>query len=318
MSIDSFLKLVEIQTKVASVIPFLLGTLYALYRFDTFNFKNFLLMLVSLLCIDMATTAINNYQDFKRANKKYGYGYETHNAIVKYNLKESTVVATIITLLTIATVFGVLLFLNTNFIILLLGAISFAIGVLYSFGPVPISRTPFGEIFSGGFMGFIIPFIALYIHVFDQNLLTIFLQDGVVNLGINLMEIIYIFLMSLPVATGISNIMLANNICDIEDDIENKRYTLPIYIGKEKALGLFKVLYYLGYVSLIILLILRVAPLVSILVLFTFVLVNKHIELFYKEQTKKNTFIFAVKNFVIMNAALVLTIGIAVIIKYAI
>ncbi|MGE5633160.1 MAG: hypothetical protein ACM3TR_19000 [Caulobacteraceae bacterium] len=84
MTLVSFLKLVEIQTKVASVIPFLLGTFYALYRFNRFNLSNFIIMFVSLICFDMATTAINNYIDYKKAHKIHGYNYESHNAIVSY------------------------------------------------------------------------------------------------------------------------------------------------------------------------------------------------------------------------------------------
>lgn len=315
MTIDSFLKLVEIQTKVASIIPFLLGTFYAVYRFDTFNLKNFLLMLVSLLCIDMATTAINNYQDFKKAKKKHGYGYESHNAMVSHNLKESTALAVIFILLGTAIVFGLLLFLNTNITVLILGVVSFGIGVLYSFGPIPISRTPFGEIFSGGFMGFIIPFIAIYIHVFDLNVVNIAFDGGRISLDINLLEMLFIFLISLPATVGISNIMLANNICDIEDDIENKRYTLPIFIGKNSSLKIFRALYYIGYIALIILLVLGVAPLVTAITLVTFVLVNKHIKLFYEKQSKKDTFIVAVKNFVVMNMTFVVTFAVALIIK---
>lgn len=315
MNIKSYLKLVEIQTKVASVIPFLLGTFYAFYRFNTFNLLNFLLMFASLLCIDMATTAINNYQDFKNANKKQGFGYESHNAIVSYNLKESTVIATILILLISATTFGVLLFLNTNIMVLILGGISFAIGVLYSFGPVPISRTPFGEIFSGSFMGLIITFIAIYIHVFDKNLLNIVLQGGMLNIKVNILEILYIVLISMPAAVGIANIMLANNICDIEDDIENKRYTLPIYIGKDNALKVFKALYYIGYTALILLLIMKALPLITGITVATLVIVNNHIKLFYEKQTKKDTFVLAVKNFAIMNVTLVITLVLAVIIK---
>ncbi|MDF2674194.1 MAG: 1,4-dihydroxy-2-naphthoate polyprenyltransferase, partial [Clostridiales bacterium] len=240
MTFKSFLKLVEIQTKVASVIPLFLGSIYALFRFNTFNLKNFIFMFLSLICFDMATTAINNFQDFKSANRKYGFGYESHNAIVKYNLKESSVLATILILLGLAITFGFLLFLNTNFVVLILGAISFIIGVSYSFGPIPISRTPFGEVFSGGFMGFMIPFIAIYIHVFDSNLLNISIQGGLLNVQINILELLYIFLISMPAIVGIANIMLANNLCDIEDDIENKRYTLPIYIGKDNGLKVFK------------------------------------------------------------------------------
>lgn len=71
MSLESFLKLVEIQTKVASVIPFALGTLYTVYHFGIFNPKNFIIMFISLLSFDMVTTAINNYYDYKRANNAH-------------------------------------------------------------------------------------------------------------------------------------------------------------------------------------------------------------------------------------------------------
>lgn len=316
MSIKGFLKLVEIQTKVASMFPLLIGTFYCIYRYGAFNAKNFLFMFVSLLCFDMTTTAINNYFDYKRANKRSGYGYERHNGIVKYNLKESWVIATIFILLTIAVIFGILLFLNTNYVVLILGMISFAVGILYSFGPVPISRTPFGEVFSGGFMGLLIPFISIYIHVSDSNIINGALQGGGLSLQMNLIEIIYIMLLSMPAAAGIANIMLANNICDIEDDIENKRYTLPIYIGKDNALLVFKTLYYIGYISLAVLLYLGGVPITSVLVLITFIIINKNIKLFFKVQTKKDTFVLAVKNSVIINGSLVVALALAVVIKY--
>jgi len=263
----------------------------------------------------MCTTAINNYIDYKTANKKEGYGYESHNAIVRDNLKESTVLLTIFILLTIAIVFGILLYLNTNIDVLIIGIISFMIGILYTFGPVPISRTPFGEIFSGGFMGIIIPFLAVYIHNFDQNMITLNTQSGILSLSFDYLKILKIILISLPAAVGIANIMLANNICDIEDDIENKRYTLPIYIGKKKSLVIFKVLYYIGYIAIIFALIYKILPLTSILVLLTFIIVQKNIMIFAKTQSKKDTFVLSVKNFVILNFTLVLSLGLALIIN---
>ncbi len=314
MSIKSYFKLVEIQTKVASVIPFLLGSFYALYRFKTFNTLNFVLMFLSLICVDMCTTAINNYMDFKKASKRYGFGYESHNAIVRDNIKESNVVATIFILMSLAILFGIILFLKTNYIVLFLGMFSFIIGIAYSFGPVPISRTPFGEIFSGGVMGFIIPFLAAYIHVFDINIINIFIEGGMLRIDMNIAEVFNILLVSMPSIVGIANIMLANNICDMEDDMANKRYTLPIYIGKDNALRLFKALYYIGYLAIIVLLVLRTAPLVSLLNLGTYIVINKNIKLFFEKQTKKDTFVVGVKNFVIMNTALVVTIAIGVLI----
>lgn len=311
MKISSFLKLVEIQTKAASMIPFTLGTMYALYRYNSFILKNFLLMLVSLLCVDMATTAINNYMDFKKAKTKQGFGYEIHNAISRDNLRKSHVIAVIFILFAIATASGIVLFLNTSVVVLALGAVSFFVGILYSFGPIPISRTPFGEIFSGFFMGCIIPFIAVYIHVFDQGLLSISLNHRMLDISLDMVGTVHILLLTVPAATGIANIMLANNICDIEEDIKNKRYTLPIFIGRNNSLKVFRALYYAGYLSLAVLLAIRAVPLISVLTFGTLFMVEKNIRTFYIKQTKKDTFVLAVKNFVVVNGALVLTIGAA-------
>ncbi|HYE10997.1 MAG TPA: 1,4-dihydroxy-2-naphthoate polyprenyltransferase [Patescibacteria group bacterium] len=309
MSLVSFLKLVEIPTKVASVIPFTLGTLYSIYHFGRFNLRNFIILFIALISFDMVTTAINNYYDYKKAHKTHGYGYESHNAIVKYNLKESTVLFTIFSLLAVASVFGFLLFLNTTPVTLLLGALSFAVGILYSFGPIPISRTPLGEILSGLFMGFIIVFISIYAHVYDMGFVNLAFEVNMLGLSFNLKEVIYIFLLSIPTVNGIANIMLANNICDIEEDLENRRYTLPIYVGREKALSIFKALYYIAYIDLIVLLAFGITPVTTVVTLFTFIPVNRNISSFYKNQSKKDTFILAVKNFLIINAMQVLAIG---------
>ncbi len=309
MSIISFLKLSEIQTKVASVIPFSLGTVYALYRFNQFNMKNFILMFISLIVFDMTTTIINNYYDYKKAVKKYGYGYEVHNAIVNYGIKERTVKITIIFMLLIAIVTGILLFLNTSVVVLLIGMLSFLIGILYSFGPVPISRTPLGELFSGLTMGFFITLLSAYIHVVDLNIISILFKHGLVSLQFNLREMTLIFLISIPPIMGIANIMLANNICDIEDDKENNRFTLPIYIGKINALKVFKFAYYFVYFDIIILILLRIVPFISIISLLTFIPVYKNIKTFEEKQLKAETFVLAVKNFVLVNIVYVLMIG---------
>ncbi|MCR1952113.1 1,4-dihydroxy-2-naphthoate polyprenyltransferase [Clostridium sp. DSM 100503] len=309
MRIGSFLKLVEIQTKVASVIPFLLGTFYALYRYDNFNIKNSIIMFLSMIIFDMTTTAINNYMDYAKAVKKEGYGYETHNAIVSYNLNPRVVRITIYFMLILATALGLLLVKNTNIIVLLIGAISFVIGITYSFGPIPISRTPFGEIFSGLAMGFIITFLTIYIHIFDSEILSInFTNLNNISINFNILELIYIFIVSLPAITGISNIMLANNICDIDEDIVNKRYTLPIYIGKENALKVFKWLYYIGFIAIVVGVLLRILPVVSIVTLLVLKVIKGNINKFNKLQTKKDTFVLAVKNFVVMNVVYALTV----------
>jgi 1,4-dihydroxy-2-naphthoate octaprenyltransferase len=313
MTIGSFFKLVEMQTKAASVIPFAIGTCYAVYRFDAFDTSNFFLMLISLLAIDMATTAINNYQDYKKAYVRHGFGYESHNAIVRYSLGEGTVKAAIAVLLSIAVLFGFLLFLQTDLTVLAVGGASFLFAVVYSVGPVPISRTPFGELFSGGFMGFVIPFLAVHIHVARDTIAYISIEGWRLAGELDLTEAFLLFLVAMPAMTGIANIMLANNICDMEDDLENRRYTLPIMIGREKALKVYTLLYAAGGAAVIAAVILETLPLITLAVLAAVLPVRANIAVFMKKQTKDETFVTSVKNFVLINSGLAVAIGAGII-----
>lgn len=310
MSLAAFLKLVEIQTKIASLTPFLLGNLYLFYHYANFKITNALLMFFSLLFVDMGTTAVNNYQDYLRAEKKEGYNYEKHNAIVNNNLSKKTVKMTIYILFSAAVLLGLLLYLNTDLIVLIIGLISFIIGILYTSGPIPISRTPLGEIFSGFTMGFFITFLAVYIHNLD--LINIYFEFKSMIINLKYIEVLQIFVFSLPLIFGIANIMLANNICDIEDDRANNRYTLPIYISRKSSLQLFRYFYYLSYLSIIFSVIFSVLPVHSLLALLSFIKVEQNINKFDKKQTKKETFILAVNNFIIINYSTAVTLILAI------
>ncbi|MBZ9687673.1 1,4-dihydroxy-2-naphthoate polyprenyltransferase [Clostridium estertheticum] len=312
MTLTNFFQFIEIKTKLASMIPFIVGTLYSMYRYKSFNLKNFIIMSVSLLAFDMATTAINNYIDHKKALKSH----ENKSEIPGYGFKDSTALAIIFILILLAIFFGILLTLNTNVMVLLIGVISFLAGIFYTYGPIPISRTPLGEIFSGVFMGFVILFLSVYIQIFDKNIISFMYYDNMLNISINLVEVFYIFLISIPTMGGIANIMLANNICDVEDDKVNNRFTLPYYLGVKNAFNLFKVLYYIGYLDIIILVILKISPVVSLLVILTIIPLNKNIKLFHQKPIKSETFIYSVKNFALVNITHILAISIALIFKW--
>lgn len=312
MKIKAFLKLVEIQTKVASVIPFMTALVYVLYSTGRLNAVNMVVMFFSMLIFDMTVTALNNYFDYKRAEKKHGYNYEIHNSIVQYRLKISTVRVVIIIMIVVSAALGLLLVYLTNIITLILGAACFAIGIVYSYGPMPVSRTPFGEIFSGLTMGLGIPFITYFINVFDQNVLNISLVSNTFSLSFDLYQIVGICLVSLPAVFGIANIMLANNICDMEDDLPNKRYTLPIVVGKERAIVLLKILFALAYAAIVAAVVLGVLPLYSLLTLLTIIPLTKNIKRFTANPTKKDTFGAIVGSFVMITVSLIITIGLGV------
>lgn len=308
MTITSFLQLVELRTKVASVIPFLLASIYTFYTFGTFNFTNALLMFLSMLIFDMSTTAINNYIDYTSAIKKEGYGYEVHNAISRHQLSVTNVRFLIYTMLLISSVLGICLVLRTNIIVLFLGMLCFAIGIVYTFGPLPISRTPLGEIFSGLTMGLLLPFITIYIHVFDQHLLSITYYSQQLLIRVTLKELFGIAIFCVPLICTIANIMLANNLCDMEEDLINKRYTLPIYLGRESGIKLWKSLYYLSFLAIIVGVYLKFLPWVSLFTFGTLLPLLKHMKLFKTKQLKSETFVVSIKNFLLFNGVYLITL----------
>ena len=64
----------------------------------------------------------------------------------------------------LAAILGLFLAANSSFWLLPVGLVCMAVGYLYTGGPFPISWTPFGELFSGVFMGMFIIVIAFFIQ----------------------------------------------------------------------------------------------------------------------------------------------------------
>ena len=98
-----------------------------------------------------------------------------------------------------------------------------------------------------------------------------------------------VFLLSLPLVCTIANIMLSNNICDLETDITNHRYTLVYYIGKKQALVVYQVLYAIAFGAILLAVLLGVAPWILLGALVVGVPVYKHIQQFKAVQEKKTT-----------------------------
>ncbi len=303
MSITTFLKLVEIPTKIASVFPFLIGCLFVFYRYGTFQPLNTAIFFLSMLSFDLTTTAINNYMDYRKASSD-AYRKQ-HNVIGQENISESTVITTILSLLVFATVLGIWLVFRTDLFVLLVGMVCFGIGIFYTFGPIPFSRMPLGEIFSGVTMGFGIIFLAIYVNAFDQGIVQLIWEGSMVRLEANILLVMEIVLIAIPSMFTIANLMLANNICDLDEDIRNNRFTLPYYIGKKYAIWLFNILYIFSFLAIITAVLLQLlSPLLLIALLVSYP-VYQHVRQFNRKQVKAETFSIAVKNLVLVNGSVV-------------
>lgn len=309
MKIKVFLKLVEIQTKIASLFPFLLGALFSSTYFKSFNVMNTFVFFIAMLLFDMTTTAINNLMDYQKAKDKR-YKKET-NIIGQQNISEKTIIQVIIIMLSIASLLGLWLVTQTTILLLFMGGACFIVGIFYTFGPVPISRMPLGEVLSGLVMGFGIFFITVYVNVESTALLNLGFRGTTFLLTGNYLAIVKIAFVSLPTVFLIANIMLANNICDLEQDISNHRYTLPFYIGKRKAILLFNVLMYFSYAVIILAVIFKLMHPILLIILITFIPVKKNLQQFNKQQIKEKTFSVAIKNISIFSGVEILLLSIS-------
>lgn len=301
MSVNVFFKLVEIQTKLASLFPFIIGVLFSMYYFEEVKWSNTLIFFIGMITFDMMTTAINNFMDYKKAENST-YKYET-NVVGKEKLEEKTVVRLIFSMLLIACIVGIFLAVQTGWLLLVMGGLCCFIGIFYTFGPVPLSRMPLGEIFSGVTMGLGIFMITIYINTYDQGFFFLSLKEWEFNLTGDLRKLIPVVWASLPMIFTIANIMLANNLCDLDEDITNHRYTLPFYIGRKKGILLFNLLMYASYVTILIGVIVKMYHPIMLVVGLTLPLVVKNMKLFNQKQVKRETFVISIKNLVLFNTA---------------
>jgi 1,4-dihydroxy-2-naphthoate octaprenyltransferase len=316
MSFKLFLELVEIRTKLASLLPFITGLLFVIYHFGEFNPLNTAVFFTCMIIFDMTTTAINNYMDWKKAVDDPKFDYKnTRNVIGKRNIDEKIVVITILTMLVVAIVLGVWLVYLTTLVVLLIGLLCFTIGIFYTFGPIPLSRLPLGEIFSGFTMGFGIRFLIIYVNAYHLGLLGLVYNEGQLLIYMDIIELLTILLISLPGVFTIANVMLANNICDLEEDRSNNRYTLVHYIGRESALNLFNSLYLLSFLSIIFTAAIGIFPISISIVGVTLMPVTKNIKTFRETQVKSQTFVLSLKNLLLINGATAFALAIAVLIE---
>ena len=303
--------LVELRTKIASVIPFVVGLLYSVWTFGNFSALNMILFFIGMLCFDMATTVMNNLMDYVKAKNETYRQEENIIGRSKITVRQATIIFA--GLLGVATVVGLILVWRTNLILLFVGMLCFIIGIFYTFGPIPISRMPLGEVLSGVAMGFGIFWIVIFLNSQEASFAWMGLEEGILIVRLTLLDHFKVVLLSLPLVCTIANIMLSNNLCDLETDITNHRYTLVYYIGKTAALKLYQCLYIMSFIAIIIAVVFRVAPILMLGTIVVMLPVYQNIQKFMQKQEKRTTFALAIKNMVMIHVTQILLLAISVI-----
>lgn len=299
--IKRFLDYVEIRTKITSLFAFVMSLGLLLYKDQTMNLGNTLVFFCSMFLIDLATTAINNYIDTKDGNQALPFNRKTALFIIY-------------ALLFVGGSLGIILAYRTDLVVLFVGGLCFLCGVFYTYGPIPISRQPLGEILSGVFYGLFIPFLMFYINTPAGTFLEYRLSFEEIDLKLKIVPIIALLLFAAVPFCCTANIMLANNMCDVEKDIKVKRHTLPYYIGKN-SIHLFAGLYYSCYAAILLMCIVKILSPLCLLALLTIYPVEKNIRLFRKKQVKSETFVVSIKNYITIMGSVTLLLFITVLMK---
>lgn len=268
-TVKKYWQLMRPHTLTAAVVPVLVGTasakLFLLGSEDHLKFSLFLAMLIACLLIQAATNMFNEYYDFKKGlddHTSVGIG----GVIVRNGMSPKLVMNIAIAFYIIAALLGIFLAFHSSFWIIPIGVVCMAIGYLYTGGPMPISWTPFGELFSGVFMGMIIILLAFFIQTGNVQGLIIWL--------------------SIPIVITIGLINMANNIRDRVKDKASGRKTLPILLGKRASVIFMATMYVVAYALVVFTTLFKSGgSLFYLLVLLSFPMPIKAVRRFNKNDT---------------------------------
>lgn len=273
----------QLPAKTAALLPFTLALCYARAVYQTLDVRDTALFFLSMLCFEFLVTGLNNYQDTKKDGKPLPLPREVAKRLL-------------LVLFALAMAAGLVLGAFTGPVVLVCGALCFAVGVAYSFGPYPLSHLPLGEALSGLFEGLGIPFLVVTINA-PNALLGWTLRAGTLTLTFRLPDLLRLGLLCVPCMLCIAGIMLANNICDAEDDLRVGRRTLPSFLGRKNSLLLFSFLYYVAFAAVLLAALLRVIPPYAALALAALIPVQRNLAAFGRVQSKARTFPLSVHNF---------------------
>ena len=263
--IQELIPLTRPRTLAAALGPTILGAAFSYYTFGALHGTGLAIFHTILIFLAVVSAQIianlwNELKDFKSgldAGQKIGNaGSLTRGAVTP------KLISTMIKVLMIVPIIiGLYLSATITWWYIPAGIICILISFLYSGGPKPISRTPFGEISSGIAMGFAIVLITGF--AWTRELSLVFLIPA------------------LPATLLVGSIMLTNNIRDIRNDEKHGRRTLPIVLGRDRAISLMSITYIFNFIWIGAWIYLKVLPIPALLALIAIIPAFKTIKIFY-------------------------------------
>jgi 1,4-dihydroxy-2-naphthoate octaprenyltransferase len=210
------------RTLPAAIAPVLVGTAAAVeWSGELPRPVAFIAALIASIFIQIGTNLANDYSDAKR-------GADTADRLGPVRVTSAGLVTPRRVLIAtwvafgIAVACGVYLAVVAGIVILLIGALSIAAGVLYTGGPRPYGYAGLGEVFVFLFFGLVAVNGSYYVQIEQLDALPLGLSISVGFLA--------------------TAILVVNNVRDIETDRRAGKMTLAVRMGRSNAVALYAIL----------------------------------------------------------------------------
>jgi len=218
------------RTLPAAIAPVLVGTAAAVqWEGELPRVGAFVAALVGSIFIQIGTNLANDYSDARRgadtADRLGPVRVTSAGLVTPQRVLTATWVA-----FAVAVACGIYLAAVAGIVILIIGAVSIAAGVLYTGGPRPYGYAGLGEVFVFLFFGLIAVNGSYYVQVEALDALPLGLS---ISIGF--------------LATAI---LVVNNVRDIETDRRAGKMTLAVRMGRPNAVALYRLLVLGAYVVL--------------------------------------------------------------------
>lgn len=276
-----FYQLSEIYTAPLNIIWFIFGAAIAYQQFHLINITNVSLCLVDVFLFDLAVNVADNYFDY--IHGKDPHFLEQTNPVGRLKLPLTDVRNLVIIMYIVSALPGLVLVYRTGWQVLVMGIIGYIIGIFYTAGPKPFNATPLCEAIVAFFISFFIILVSVYVTIYGR-------YDLSWTLALTTL------LRCLPLTFIFYALQLANNTCDLKEDLVNGRRTLASYLGFAKSLKLIKILIIIGMLFPLVVVSLGLAPWPLICTSLCLPLLWKPIENFFKKPDKQTTYLSLIKN----------------------
>jgi 1,4-dihydroxy-2-naphthoate octaprenyltransferase len=210
------------RTLPAAIAPVLVGTAAAVqWAGHLPRWGAFFAALIGSIFIQIGTNLANDYSDAKRgadtADRLGPVRVTSAGLVTPQRVLRATWVA-----FAVAVACGIYLATVAGVVILLIGAVSIAAGVLYTGGPRPYGYAGLGEVFVFLFFGLVAVNGSYYVQVEQLDALPLGLSIAIGFLA--------------------TAILVVNNVRDIETDRRAAKMTLAVRMGRANAVALYRLL----------------------------------------------------------------------------